>query len=101
MRVPAADAKHVFIIREAFDGSGFQTAAGQQELRLAMKQRDGYQVLVHDSAKFNNSSAAGLRAIRRSPWAGNIPLAAAKTAPESPGPRCGRWDHRDGQRPLH
>ena len=47
MRVPAADAKHVFIIREAFDVSGFQTAAGQQEIRLAVKHRDGYEIFVH------------------------------------------------------
>ena len=34
MGMPAANAKHVFIIREAFNVGGFQAGARQQEFRL-------------------------------------------------------------------
>ncbi len=48
VRVPTADAKHVFIIREALDISRFETAAGQEKFRLAMKDRDGDQIFLHN-----------------------------------------------------
>jgi hypothetical protein len=47
MGMPAANAKHVFIIREAFDIRGFQASAGQQEFWLAVKDGDRNEVFVH------------------------------------------------------
>jgi hypothetical protein len=47
MGMPATDAKHVFIIREALDVGRFQAGAGQQEFRLAMKDRDGDEIFLH------------------------------------------------------
>jgi hypothetical protein len=47
MGMPTADAKHVFIIREALDVGRLEPAAGQQEFRLTVEDGDGYQIFVH------------------------------------------------------
>ena len=49
MGMPTADAKHVFIIREALDISRFQAGAGEQELWLAVKDGYGNEVFLHSS----------------------------------------------------
>ena len=47
MGMPAANPKHILIIRETFDRSRFQASAGQQEFRLTVKDCDGDEIFEH------------------------------------------------------
>ena len=80
MGMPAANPKHVFIIRETFNISRLQTSAGQQKFRLAVKNGNRNQIFVHAvhaasarAAVISTPSGVALPAKHHSLWAGNIP----------------------------
>jgi hypothetical protein len=93
--MPTRNAKHVFILSEALDIGRFEAGTGEQELGLIEEGGDGDERLVHDygpfrrtkfarrspvNKPFNKPSIFSLHGPHQQLLAGNILLAAAKTA---------------------
>lgn len=91
--MPTPNAKHVLILSEALDIGRFETGAGEQKFSLVEERGDGYKGFVHHYGLFRQAKFAcrspvnkplifSLHEPHQQLLAGNILLAAAKTALE-------------------